>query len=430
MTEPDYVEGRNNARYKRDEILVATPHRERVEEVLRQAGATLGESESSEELGLALLQVQNVKTAAAWLENGAGPEYSKNAPQSTGVHDLDPLLAALRAHFKARHGGWSPTIGKNRFLGPVFGGDGAVHHSGGGEPSKVAATDQLPARKAGAGAGVVVGVLDTYIAPHPWLEGGWVADPEQQLPRQPVYAPADGHATFVTGLILAQAPSATVRVRQVLGTGGRGAYAWNVAKEIVTLGRSGIDILNLSLLCQTEDGGEPLVLRTAVNKVPPGVVVVAAAGNHGAENPGQAVDGQGATTNGPVYPAALPEVVAVGASTQTGTVASFTPRDAEWIDLIALGEGVVSTYLDALVELDHRPVRFNGWARWSGSSFSAAGVSGAIAARINKGVTAPEALRTVSGAARKIQAVSGTSWTPRIVSLNGEYANYDSTSTV
>jgi len=44
----------------------------------------------------------------------------------------------------------------------------------------------------------------------------------------------------------------------------------------------------------------------------------------------------------------------------------FSP-DATWIDLIAPGENIYSTY------------RASGYATWSGTSFAAASVSGAIA---------------------------------------------------
>jgi len=72
-------------------------------------------------------------------------------------------------------------------------------------------------------------------------------------PTDDEYLEVVGHATFVTGLILNQAPGATVEVRRVLEkkrTAGRGAgqtveYSgdcWTVAQHIVTLGSS-LDVL-------------------------------------------------------------------------------------------------------------------------------------------------------------------------------------------
>src|SRR5206468_3690773 len=75
-------------------------------------------------------------------------------------------------------------------------------------------------------------------------------------------------------------PGATVDVRRVLDEHGQ-AESWTVANEIVRFGSSGLDVLNLSFVCYTEDGQPPLVLATAVDRLPSELVVVAAAGNHG-----------------------------------------------------------------------------------------------------------------------------------------------------
>ena len=83
----------------------------------------------------------------------------------------------------------------------------------------------------------------------------------------------EGHATFVTGCILSQAPEAMVQVRRVLGADGT-AESWDVAEEIVRFGRD-LDILNLSFVCHTEDGEAPLVLAAAIERLDPYLVVVA-----------------------------------------------------------------------------------------------------------------------------------------------------------
>jgi membrane-anchored mycosin MYCP len=194
------------------------------------------------------------------------------------------------------------------------------------------------------------------------------------LPTDTSYEQAAGHATFVTGLILSQAPGATVRMRQVLRKdGGYVADVWTVANEIVALGRSGVDILNISLVCYTEDGQPPLALATAIDRLDPNIVVVAAAGNHGdvdrRDPPVPGVDEQ--DTRKPTFPAALDDVVAVGAADNEGKVARFTPRGTDWIDFLAPGEGVLSTYLAGTVVLDGgRRKDFTGLGRWTGTSFS------------------------------------------------------------
>ncbi len=409
----------SEAQYKRQEIVVALPHRDLVVEALAESGAKPTRVDESEDLGLALVSVLNATDSTNWLLAHTGYAHVQ-VPQSTGPDDLDPLLAALRGYFKGEYGGWTATFGKNRFLGPVFGGNGNVIHTGGGGPEKLPSDERPPTRSGDAGKGVVVGVLDTAVAPNPWLIGGCVADPADQLPEQGNYTAADGHATFVAGVILAQAPAATVRVRQVLPAGGKGADAWTVANEIVRLGQSGIDILNLSLICKTEDGAEPFILKAAVNKVPPDVVIIAAAGNYG-----QSKD---PALTGPSYPAALPEVTAVGASVSDktdGTLAEFTPMDAPWIDIVAPGTDIPSTYLKGHVIVGGKSTEFDGWARWSGTSFSAALASGAVAARMHPGngagngnIPAVAALRGLMHDARRIQPNPLKSWTPRLLSVS------------
>jgi len=58
------------------------------------------------------------------------------------------------------------------------------------------------------------------------------------------------------------------------------------------------------------------------------------------------------------------------------------------VDLYARGVEVRSTFLSqALTEKGSRPTPFGGWASWTGTSFAAALVSGAIAASTQPGQT-------------------------------------------
>jgi subtilisin family serine protease len=145
-----------------------------------------------------------------------------------------------------------------------------------------------------------------------------------------------------------------------------------------------------------------LALATAIDRLDPDIVVVAAAGNHGdaGETPSRE-DAVPAEENGrprltaadrrrPSWPAALDDVVAVGAADDQGVRASFTPQGVPWIDVVTHGVRVASTYLDGEVDVAITPGsadvrRFEGCAEWSGTSFAAALVSGAIAARTKPG---------------------------------------------
>ncbi|HEX8511213.1 MAG TPA: S8/S53 family peptidase, partial [Propionibacteriaceae bacterium] len=383
MTQTATVARRPLVKYAPDELIVSLEHKTRVSDVLNHFEIPWSEVESSPLLDLALMQVsagdEHVASLISYVQgSAAAAEWRKHSPLSTGAEPLDQVLWGLRGVFAEHYAGWSPSIGKNRFVGKVHG-VGEVNHGGGGDPRAVEDGVPFAGRADSPGRGVRVGVLDTEIYPHPWITGGWVAPFDQTITGGEPAPYAQGHATFVTGLILSQAPGATVEVRGVLDEEGK-ADSWSVAKAIVDIGRTGLDILNLSFVCYTEDGQPPMVLAAAIDRLDPETVVVAAAGNHGeAAEAGDPYDEADARQAG--WPAALDDVVAVGAVDKSGTPAPFTP-DAPWVDMVALGVDVPSTYLPNA----HEPGAANGdtfkdaYAAWSGTSFAAALVSGALAA--------------------------------------------------
>lgn len=396
------------------DVIVTSEHEGRIRAVLSFLNIGTTAVEASDLLGLTKLTIERIEDAAELVVRlvtnspGAADWRSQNPPPPSSATGLDRFLWGLRGVFAASNDGWSPTMGKNRYVGQVHG-VGQVNHGGGDDP-KIAGqvnhgtppktkfvADQIKAsggddpqhpgpmtwynRTDGPGQGVRVGVLDTAIYAHPWLAGGWVAPFDDTVRDGEPHPFADGHATFVTGLILRQAPSAIVEVHQVLNEHGA-AESWAVAKAIVELGGTGLDILNLSFTCYTEDGQPPLVLATAIDRLDPAVVVVAAAGNHGdAANDSDAATDGGSRT--PAWPAALDDVIAVGAfDAQTGRRASFSP-DAPWVDVLAPGVKLLSTYLPEAEDAEGKCETFDdGFALWDGTSFSAALVSGAIAAEM------------------------------------------------
>ena len=358
------------------DLVVAVEHTREVARALQGLRVPVGDVEESPALGLSLLRLPDDGAALADLpEEIARLVAARPATSGDEPSDLDRLLLGLRLHFAQRYAGWAPTIGKNRLLGEVLGG-GKISHGGALAPAP--SDQQPPARESRRGRGVRVGVLDTAIASHPWLAGGWVAAAgDVLLPAATNHAVA-GHATFIAGLVLREAPGCVVAARRVLSDDGS-ADSWTVSQEIVELGRDGLDVLNLSLFCHTEDGEAPLVLARAIERLPSETVVVAAAGNHGD-------DGQLADPRRPAWPAALDGVVAVGATDNAGKTAPFSPEDVPWVDVLAPGVDRVSTYLSGTVSFDGGGTdSFEGLARWSGTSFAAASVSGAIAARTTPG---------------------------------------------
>jgi len=403
MAEAIYQNGRIE-RFRGDQLVVALPHLRLVCADLARLGAQVS-TEPDAFLGLALITLENPGTITSRLsEDGetqealarCGSEFPEQ-PDRTAT-DLDRLLRALRALFACRYAHWTPTMGKNRVMGSV---KGFPHLGGGGvgDPEKSDGTrfgSSLDDPESGRG--VRVAVLDTAVASHPKLVGHFLGTSDAFFP--PEHPPGGGpppstlgHGTFATGLIVRRAPGAAVELHRVLEVDATGD-TWFAAKEMARLAGSGIDLVNMSCGLMTDDNKEPLVLSRAVELLTPDVVIVAAAGNHGDVDAQANPELAGIEPVTPIWPAAMHDVVAVGATNDSGRLAEFSPR-APWVTLVAPGVGVESTFLDGQIRLPHLPSgaagatpaspSFAGFARWSGTSFAAANVTGAIAARTRPG---------------------------------------------
>ncbi|MBR7826641.1 S8 family serine peptidase [Actinospica sp. MGRD01-02] len=240
----------------------------------------------------------------------------------------------------------------------------------------------------GVGRKVTVAVLDTGITPHPWFTNTdwWSEVTPEQL--DPVDAGCDyeldaqaGHGTFVAGVLLQKAPNARLWIDRLLDDIG----VCDELELLHSLGRirrreqatgTKVDIVNLSLGGYAHaDHPSPLV-ADALRRFGSHTVVVTAAGNNGSDRP--------------FWPAALKDCVAVG------TKAPFSDR-GWWVDASAPGVDVVGPFPqrrpDGEIEL--------GYARWSGTSFAAPYVAGAIAHLANdKNITAREAAELLLDTAR------------------------------
>jgi subtilisin family serine protease len=238
----------------------------------------------------------------------------------------------------------------------------------------------------GSGRPVTVAVLDTGITPHPWFTGTawWPEVAPEQL--DPIAAECDyelesqsGHGTFVAGVVLQKAPDAHLWIERVLDDIG-------VCDELgllQSLGRirqreetSGVrlDVVNLSLGGYAHHDHPSELIAGALRKFASHTVIVTAAGNNASERA--------------FWPAALKDCVAVGAR------APFSDR-GWWVDAHAPGVDVTGPF----------PVRAAGgeiepcYATWSGTSFAAPHVAGAIAKLANaKDITAREAVEMLLGA--------------------------------
>ncbi|MGH9151240.1 MAG: S8 family peptidase [Acidimicrobiales bacterium] len=198
--------------------------------------------------------------------------------------------------------------------------------------------------------------------------------------------PASGHGTFIAGLVQQVAPGTDVVLHRVLSTMGDGAES-NIVQCLL-----GLDVPDPKrTVVSLSFGGfaleQPFCMEWAIRGLQArGVVVVASAGN----------DGSCRAT----FPAAFPDVVSVGAVGPSGP-APFS-NYGPWVRACAPGVDLLSTFFQGYdgdepagedgVDND----RYEGWALWSGTSFSAPVVAGALArAMAAEGCTAAEAVRRV-----------------------------------
>jgi hypothetical protein len=195
-----------------------------------------------------------------------------------------------------------------------------------------------------------------------------------------VYSQADpdridyggGHGGFVAGIVEQVSPGSDIACYQAVGTDGFGTEV-DVAEAIFLAAKEGAAVVNVSLGVNTVDDEPPVALRAAVEAVSrlfPGTLIVASAGNQGEARP--------------MYPAAFKQVVAVGALRDDGQPTSWSNRGF-WVDCSTVGVGITSTFVSGVLPTIPNPadpdVRFgpDPWALWTGTSFAAPQIAGAVA---------------------------------------------------
>jgi len=190
---------------------------------------------------------------------------------------------------------------------------------------------------------VVVAVIDSGVDPtQPDLQGALVpgadfADSSGSTADQ------YGHGTMVAGVIAARPDNGlggagicwTCRVMpvKVLGADGSGT-AEAIAEGIRYAADNGANVISMSFVLSGPDAGVESALAYAHSR---GVLLVAAAGNSGADTP--------------TYPASYPDVVSVAAVDPTGALYPWSARGT-WVTLAApgcafttaLGGGFVSRF--------------------------------------------------------------------------------------
>lgn len=337
-------------------------------------------------------------------------EHRASVKENKTVSDLDPVLFELRLRLAARCGGWVPPLGKNRPMSSEFGAYPQTKSHALWDPEPV---EHKPSGwlEGDQGTGVRVGLLDTEIHGHAHIAENSIKRIGYEKTEKDRSASAyfeEGHGLFMAGLILQEAPRATLVSRAALGPHGKAA-AWEVVKQLEKFctdePEERVHLLVLASGCRTRDGRAPLIIERAIERLNRRMTVVAAAGNHGAVN-GMTPDLH-ITRDSPTWPAALPGVVAVGVPTPFLDANGKHERNLDYSPKLPWVTGTVnpgsngefvSSYLvsDAIEMYDgdiKKETYTSGFASWRGTSCAAARLGGALAAKMPEtGMDAQKAL--------------------------------------
>ena len=193
-----------------------------------------------------------------------------------------------------------------------------------------------------------------------------------------------GHGTFISGIVRQICPDAEVFSAGVLSSFGDGDTKGVLAslERVNAAAADPFDIVVMSFGAFFEND-DPGLFAGELTSVLGDTLAVAAAGND--------------MSCRPYYPAAIPGVIAVGGLAADGK-AWFT-NFGDWVDACAPAVDVVSTFFcDFTEKIDGTAHRiYDGWARWSGTSFAAPKVAGLLAQEMYLAqVSAKEAWRRLT----------------------------------
>lgn len=280
----------------------------------------------------------------------------------------------------------------------------------------------------------VIALPDTGVEHHPWLDGPpddpVVLHAEDRGWQPPDFAPAAnpwrgsvfrGHATFGAGMIRQAGPDCRILSARVMSDDGivAAADALRVLDWLATEVESGeqdrfVDVVclafgyTLSRGVHAQTDPDTAELRAVLGRLAAaGVLIVASAGNSGDDVPTYPAAFAGETASSPRLSRA---VISVAATNPDGTYALYSNWGSPWVTHQAIGSGVISLMPSSFngplqpppppgppynfpqskgVTID--PDNFSdGFARWSGTSFSASTIAGLLGqALAGDGTAAP-----------------------------------------
>lgn len=303
---------------------------------------------------------------------------------------------------------------------------GVTHGQGDTGAAPVMVFAPAPPWTARPGRRPVVAVPDTGVESHSWLTGspgdpvvryssefGWSEQPSPTpdgFLDDPLTPPGSfrGHATFVAGVIRQTAPAARILSVPVMNNDGAvdPDKALDALERLSEMADSGDADRFVDVICLAfgyEDNGQPddkqhifalgSILGTLAGQ---GVLIVASAGNRGETTP-------------VTYPAAFaqhrdPPVISVGAKNPDGKTAASYSNFGDWVTYQAIGSEVISTF--AQDDLN------SGFARWSGTSFSAARIAGLLAQELSSAPDLGDVSREAAAGRAKaaLAAIEANRW--------------------
>ena len=359
----------------------------------------------------AAIELPSANTQAAMTSLGAHPAVS-------GVYD-DPRIGAQGEAAAIAQGAGGDGAGGDGAGGDGAGGDGAggdqvvfvtpvpspaaeIYHWG---VDRIGAPDVHEGSHPSRGEGVKVAVFDTGIdRTHPDLVPSLIGGFNAIAGADPrAYDDDNGHGTAMAGIIAARrnragvigaAPRALLYAVKVLDKDGRGHTSDGIYALEVLAGREDIRIINMSYgtalvwplfqvaVRRSYELGK-IIVTSRGNGCTPATATAQGAGGDGAGGDGAGGDGAGGDGAGGdagcqpyaiKYPAAYPEVIAVGATTATDKVAGYSLWGG--VDVVAPGGDGTLKILTTN--------RGGGYGLIIGTSPSAAHVSGAVALALER----------------------------------------------